>query len=129
MVAFAVFMLATAAAPTIEVRIAPDQPAPLFFTDEPLVIQVRSDVKTNAAPEIEAELPDGRRVLWTPGTLALTPGSARWLTMEGLPVLRGPHVFHVRPAAEAEATEHALVRIDRPAPLGAHMTVFALSSA
>ncbi len=129
MIALVVYTFAMAAAQTVEVRIAPDQPAPLFFTDEPLVIQVRADMKTSAAPEIEAELPDGRRVLWAPGTLALAPGSARWLTMEGLPVLRGPHLFRVRVTAESGPSERSLVRIDRPTPGGTHTAVFALSSA
>jgi hypothetical protein len=128
MLAFVVYTLAFSAAQTVEVRIAPDQPAPLFFTDEPLVIQVRSDAKTRAAPEIEAELPDGRRVSWTPGTLDLAPGRARWLTMAGLPVLRGPHVFRVRTAAGADPSVRALVRIDRPALEGSHTAVFAVTS-
>lgn len=114
MLALAAYTLAFTFAQTVEVRLAPDQPAPIFFTDEPLVVQVLADVNTVATPEIEAELPDGRRANWSAGVLDLAPGRAKWLTMDGLPTLRGPHLFYVRTAPGEPPVERALVRIDRP---------------
>jgi hypothetical protein len=126
MFALAAYTIAFTLAQTVEVRIAPDQPAPIFFTDEPLVVQVLADVNTVAMPEIEAELPDGRRANWSAGVLELEPGRAKWLTMDGLPVLRGPHVFHVRTAPGESPAERALVRIDRPAASSVHIALVAL---
>jgi len=127
MFALAAYTLAFAFAQTVEVRLAPDQPAPIFFTDEPLVVQVLADVNTVATPEIEAELPDGRRANWSAGVLELAPGRAKWLTMDGLPALRGPHVFHVRTAPGEPPVERALVRIDRPIASNVDGAIIALT--
>lgn len=127
MVALAAYTLAFALAQTVEVRLAPDQPAPIFFTDEPLVVQVLADVNTVATPEIEAELPDGRRANWSAGVLELAPERPKWLTMDGLPVLRGPHVFFVRTAPGEPPVERALVRIDRPVPSNTDGAIIALA--
>ncbi len=127
MLALAAYTLAFVVAQTVEVRLAPDQPAPIFFTDEPLVVQVLADVNTVATPEIEAELPDGRRANWSAGLLEMAPERAKWLTMDDLPTLRGPHVFHVRSAPGEPAVERALVRIDRPTPSSAEGAIIALA--
>ncbi len=128
MFALAIYTLAFTLGQTVEVRLAPDQPAPLFFIDEPLVVQVRADAATSVALDIEVDLPDGRRATWKPGPLALSPGRAQWLTMDGLPALRGPHVFHIHTAPDADPVERTLARIDRPAPGGEASIVLAIAS-
>jgi len=128
MLALAVYTLAFTLGQTVEVRLAPDQPAPLFFTDEPLVVQVRADATTTVALNIDVDLPDGRRAAWKPAALSLTRGGAQWLTMDGLPVMRGPHLFHIHTALDAAPVERTLARIDRPAIKGPASMVLAIST-
>jgi len=127
MLAFVIHTLAFTLGQTVEVRLAPDQPAPLFFSDEPLVVQVHADGEATVALNIDVDLPDGRRASWKPAALVLGADRTKWLTMDGLPVLRGPHVFHIHTSPDAPPVERRLARIDRPAIKGPASVVLAIA--
>lgn len=118
---------ATLAQP-VSIRLAPDQPAPIFFTDEPLVVQFESSESITTSADLLVTLPSGERASWSAQQVALLAGRPMWHDVGSFPVARGPHEFHVRgdPTQTSEFRQ-TLVRLDRPRPnahglLGVHLT-------
>ncbi len=121
---FAAYTLAAVLAQALQVRLAPDQPAPIFFTDEPLVVQFESIEPVSASAEVAVTLPNGERTAWSADGLVLTPNQPTWHAITSLPVVRGPHAFRVAGGAGEFRTEfhQSISRIDRPPSASAGLT-------
>ncbi len=114
MLGAALLTLAALAQP-LAVRLAPDQPAPIFFTDEPLVVQFQSTEPMTASADVAVTLPNGEHASWTAQGLSLIADRPTWHGISSFPVARGPHLFHVRgDPAQLDEFRQTLVRIDRP---------------
>lgn len=104
----------------LDPQVAPDQPAPLFFTDEPLIVSLSGAEAINCAASIYVRLPDETSVN-EPLDL---PGSGRpaptWIAAD-LPNLRGAYRVYVTNECPDGVTqvEQRLMRVDRPPVDGA----------
>lgn len=110
-------LLAITAAATIEVGVAPDQPLPFVYVDDPLIIEVRSDVETRATVRLRSDgpgdAPPYERAM--PGVL-LRPQGVRWCAFKDFPELRGHYsaTLEVLIGDETHVSTHSFARIDRP---------------
>ena len=111
-------MLAFIMGATVQVNLAPDQPIPHVYVDDPLVVEMLSDADTavgvdmNIVPDF-APSPTSVSIPSTP----LHAGAAYWHTVEGAPAQRGRYQvqanLHVRDGEPATITS-VFCRIDRP---------------
>ncbi len=114
-------LLTAAAATAIEIVVAPDQPAPYIYADEPLVLELR--VSSSARVEVSATARGQRgeihEVDW--GALILAPDEPHWLTWAEFP--RGMGVYSLsivlNLGMEAETLERTVCRIQRPSDAAA----------
>jgi len=129
MTGVAAYTLAFLLSQSLQVRVAPDQPAPIFFTDEPLVAQFETLEPTAADVDVRVTLPNGERATWSAHDLAVPGGRPMWQAIESLPVARGPHSILIRFATSTGTSEldRSLQRLDRPPTgslgvVGVHLT-------
>ena len=106
-----------------EITVSPDQPLPYSYTDDPLIIEFRSeeavvaDIQVTATPNFDS----------TPqvaefSQVTLGPEISRWYALKELPPLRGPWELTITiTAGDVEETLSAdTYRIDRPRSTYAH---------
>lgn len=102
----------------LEVNIAPDQPLPFVYTDDPLIVEIVSDTDAEATLHITVQ----RGEEAAPATVSAGPARLRaqgpyWWAIKDLPLLRGHYQAKVRvelPSGPIEQTAQ-FCRIDRPA--------------
>jgi len=111
----ALFLLALLSSGPFEVVFAPDHPAPIFYTDDPLIVSVTSLESYTGAAEIYAELPTGRTHRSAVSSLRMNAGHARWIVVDDLPLERGPHRFSITFDGDAPVAVGEVTRVDRPA--------------
>ncbi|HOZ45155.1 MAG TPA: hypothetical protein PLO37_03890 [Candidatus Hydrogenedentes bacterium] len=106
---------ATAAALTIDV--APDQPLPLVYVDEPLVIEFMA----TESMELHGHVAIAAPAQETPASIALKattlrPNAPYWCVVDGAPNTRGFYTaeIHVDDAGAEIVETHAFCRVDRP---------------
>ncbi len=121
MVALAAQLLVLFGAGQIEVRLAPDQPVPAVYIDEPLVVEFRSPVDAACTVDLRVDVPGQETFRISLGDIRLAAGRPRWVSVDALPPLYGPHSVRIlvrEPDAEKEI--HAQFhRIERPTMLDA----------
>ena len=95
MVALAAQLLALFCAGQIQVTLAPDQPVPAVYIDEPLVVEFRSPVDTTCTVDFKVHVPgqNAHRISLT--NIRLAAGRPRWVTVDTLPPFYGPHSVRV----------------------------------
>lgn len=102
----------------VEVTVSPDQPLAFSYVDDPLIVEVRSDVDVIADIRIilDTGAPEGPIHRDFPDT-PLGPDIDRWCAVKELPARRGPWTVTVEVDAEAEREIQTttVFRIDRPA--------------
>jgi len=107
----------------VEITVSPDQPLGFSYTDDPLIVEIRSDTAMTA--DIRVTLTPnalGPAVLQDFPATTLGPEVARWCALKDLAATRGPWEITVNVRADGnESTHEATVyRIDRPTGAYAH---------
>jgi hypothetical protein len=105
-----------ASAAAIDVSLAPDQPIPHVYVDDPLILELRSEQDLSAAVTVEVSA-NGQVTTVDLGRIALRGGTIHWQAAPDIPVERG--LYHVRvliDVAGADPIERSawFCRIDRP---------------
>lgn len=115
MIAAAVLLLSLGA--DIAVTVAPDQPVPVVYVDEPLLIELRADSDVELDAQLALAAPNRTPVTVDLGAVALKAGAARWRAIEGLPPTRGLYTVRLTFDLEGQQQTHERIvcRIDRPA--------------
>jgi len=111
---FTVCMLAA----QIQVELAPDQPVPHVYVDDPLILELSAPQPVRGRVTVEAA-PDsgGQPSVLDLGEIELNSNATVWRVLEGLPVLRGRyHVTTRFQVGDGSPIEDAATycRIDRP---------------
>ncbi|MCC6153785.1 MAG: hypothetical protein IT367_08520 [Candidatus Hydrogenedentes bacterium] len=112
----ALFLFALLTAPSLEVSVAPDQPVPYVYVDEPVILQIKSSEDTQAAGSVTITDDTGKSTAITLPTLPLRANGAHWQPLDGAPKEKGRYTAHVTLDVNGSAATHDVVycRIDRP---------------
>lgn len=115
--------IATCLLSALEITVSPDQPLAYSYIDDPLIVEVRSDLACVADITVTLDTGAAGGVIERafPET-SLGPDINRWCAVKDLPKLRGPWAITVQVAANAETEilTATVYRIDRPAGAYAH---------
>jgi len=105
----------------VDIGIAPDQPLPYVYMDDPVILEVRSDDDMDAAADIrvQARHHDEPVDLRLEG-LKLRAQGSRWVPLEAFPAERGFYAAHVVVSGTVASSEKDLLfcRVDRPVAQG-----------
>ncbi|MDZ4857497.1 MAG: hypothetical protein SGI88_00830 [Candidatus Hydrogenedentes bacterium] len=115
MTAFALLFLVVAA-PVVQVTIAPDQPAPFVYADDPVILQITSDSDGTAAGQVTIAGDNGANVAVALTDLPLRANGPHWQTLDTAPKELGRYRAHVVLNVGGDRFEANLVycRIARP---------------
>lgn len=105
------------AAGAVQVSVAPDQPVPHVYVDDPLIVEFRSDEDATILAEVQIEPDFGSSpVLVSLGEIRLRARGTQWRPVEGIPMERGRYRVTVRTTQDGAVSESQalLCRIDRP---------------
>jgi hypothetical protein len=112
----------------MDISLAPDQPLPYVYVDDPLIIELNADEDAEARIHLTVEAShDGTRTEVDLPPVLLRAHGSRWCPVKGLPKERGYYTIGIRVETDAAVFEKSLAfcRIDRPAktapPLYAHV--------
>ncbi len=118
MVALATHVLLLLGAGQIQVTLAPDQPVPSIYIDEPLVIEFLSPVDATCSVDLDVYVPGQQALRISLGSLRLDAGRPRWVPVHSLPPFYGRHA--VRLLIQEDDDEREITgqfhRIERPKP-------------
>lgn len=101
----------------MEVNLAPDQPLPFVYMDDPLIVEIVPDVDTEATLHISVQRgANAAPVIVSAGPVRLRAHGPYWWAVKDLPPLRGHYQAKVRVESPAGPFERDLLfcRIDRP---------------
>lgn len=106
------------AAAAVDLSIAPDQPLPFVYVDDPLVIELVSPVDAVTRMKLRltgTHLPQANDV--TLGDIPLAAGAPRWCAIKDASHQRGAYLAEVALETAGEVQKHSVrfCRIDRPA--------------
>lgn len=107
----------------VEITVSPDQPLPFSYVDDPLIVEIRSDVVARADITIGLESADGGgKVSQVFPAMPLGPDINRWCALKEIPPLRGPWKVSVEVRADNGESYHEaeVYRVDRPANAYVH---------
>lgn len=109
-----ILILALAA---VEVDLAPDQPLHFVYVDDPLIVELRSDVDLETNVHLSARRTDREAtVAATSGPVHLPAHGVYWWALQDLPGEKGYYTVDIRletPDGPFDAQQH-FCRIDRP---------------
>ena len=118
MITFTAFLIALLCAGNeIRLSVAPDQPVPYVYVDDPLILEILSDRDTTANISLEVTSDYGTQpVNLTLDPIVVRTRGTQWRAVEGIPPERGLYRIHARVEAEGAVreTEAAFCRVDRP---------------
>ncbi len=101
----------------VDIAIAPDQPLPYVYMDDPVILELRSDRDMTADVDIrvQARHHDDPMDIRLEG-LVLPAGGSYWATLDTFPEERGFYAAHVTVTGSEASAEKDLLfcRIDRP---------------
>lgn len=104
----------------VEVTIAPDQPFPYVYEDDPLIIEFLSDVETDidAKLTLQASHIDEQQAIAL-GNMHLYANSGYWYAVHDAPRARGFYVAEITitSGGSSSSSQKSFCRIDRPASL------------
>ncbi|MBI4556375.1 MAG: hypothetical protein HY706_02215 [Candidatus Hydrogenedentes bacterium] len=102
----------------VEVSVAPDQPVPHVYVDEPLIIEFKSTTESNQTVICQAEFARDQQspTVINLGEIPLRAHAVYWHAVEGLPTDHGRYTISFRVNSNGATTEHrqTFCRIDRP---------------
>ncbi len=112
----ALILLIGLAAAQVELHLAPDQPIPMVYSGEPLVIEFASPEQVTIAVKADIRHEFGDVIRADLGRFTLRPGGVYWHAIEDLAEACGRYTAHFQVEARGETTSHdaSFVRIDRP---------------
>lgn len=103
-------------AATVQVELAPDHPLPFVYIDDPLIVELRSDVETKADVVVEiGATQHATPFVYERRNLLLRGEGVRWCAFDELPGERGFYTATVKVTVGEEVftTAHPFCRIDR----------------
>ena len=103
----------------IRLGVAPDQPIPHVYIDDPLILEIESDKDTTANVSLEITADYGAPpVSLMLGPILLRAHGTHWCAVEGAPSDRGRYRIHARVEADGAVheTDTTFCRVDRPVP-------------
>lgn len=117
MLTLALYLVAGLAGAEIEVHAAPDQPAPIVFTDEPLLLEITGTDGLRSSASVYALGPDGVGITQTINLPPAEGFAPRWVVVD-LPALRGAFGIYTTLIDGDDEQRHdaSVVRVDRPLP-------------
>ncbi len=100
----------------VQVTVAPDQPAPFVYSDEPLVVEFVSPIAMTAAAQVVFEGTDGGSTVDL-GQVRLRAGKPFWKSVVGVPATLGVHTLRVALSSgeASRETSRVFCRLGRPA--------------
>lgn len=109
-------ILSLLAAGTVTVQLAPDQPVPHVYVDDPVIVEFLSLHDTDVNLHLTIQHEDQTLVDTGLGTLHLRAGAPYWKVLEDAPARRGRYDLTLRldDGRGPLTTTHVLCRIDRP---------------
>ena len=112
----AALLFAVLAAPTLDIAVAPDQPIPYVYADEPVILHIKSTEDAKATGSVTIGDDSGKSVAIELQPFALRSNGAYWQPLEGAPALLGRYTAHIALDAGGVKIEKDLVycRIERP---------------
>jgi hypothetical protein len=113
------FTMLIAALPVVDVQFAPDQPLPLVYVDDPLIVQMRPDIGAEANLELQVQAEQHSKPSEIKARdIFLRGGSPYWWAAEGAPKERGYYDARLLVSVQGSPMEFTAhyVRIDRPLP-------------
>lgn len=117
MSAFLALLTSVCAGMTVGLAVAPDQPIPHVYADDPLIIELQSDQDIEALVVLDVT-PDyvGEPIHLDVGAVPLRARGTFWKVVEGMPAERGRYTLDlsVKAGGESFATRTVCCRIDRP---------------
>lgn len=101
----------------IDVTFAPDQPLPMVYVDEPLIIELRADSDVNVDAVLTLETDNRPPIAVSLDTLSLRAGTPHWRPITGIPPQRGRYTALLTMTVDGETVEKhgTFCRVDRPA--------------
>jgi len=103
-------------AATIDVALAPDQPLPFVYVDDPLILQLKSDADVTVKGRIDFTDAEGDPASLEIPAIELRANGTHWQPLEGVPTLKGRYNAHVALDAGGSPVQADLVFLpDRPA--------------
>jgi hypothetical protein len=110
------YSLAATVATSIEVSLAPDQPVPFVYVDDPLIVEFKSGTDTSISGHIEFTDDGGVTTRIEVPETSLRANGTHWMPLKSAPIEKGRYNTHVTLDASGETFETDLVfcRIDRP---------------
>ncbi|HRK35042.1 MAG TPA: hypothetical protein PLJ47_10655 [Candidatus Hydrogenedentes bacterium] len=110
------FLCAVLTAPAIEVSIAPDQPVPYVYADDPVILQVKSSEDGKASGQVTIVSDSGTTVVVPLVDLPLRASGPHWMPLDSAPTSKGRYRAQVSLDAGGGAVSSELVfcRIERP---------------
>lgn len=106
----------------VEIALAPDQPAPLVYADEPFIVEMRPSENQTIRVLIEAvDSVSGETHTHTTAPLSLIKDTPYWLALDDFPPDRGHYVIRVAEDNDDGTAlgEGTIVKVDRPPTVGA----------
>lgn len=103
-------------AATVKVDVAPDQPLPFVYVDDPLIVELQSDTEARADLTLEvAATQHATPFIFEKPNLLLRATDVRWCAFKDLPEERGFYTATVKVALgdDVQTTTHPFCRIDR----------------
>ena len=79
----------------VTVTVAPDQPLPHVYIDEPLILELMADESMTVTGEVRVHNDDGFVQALPLGTRRLPGGAARWLALDDIAVERGNYRLEI----------------------------------
>jgi hypothetical protein len=102
----------------IRVNLAPDQPLPHVYFDDPLIVEIQSDEETTASVSLEIKRePSGEAVNVALDPISVHAKGTQWRAVDNAPKERGFYHVHARVESNGVVFEKddSFCRIDRPA--------------
>ena len=103
----------------IQVAVAPDQPLPFVYTDDPLIVELKSSADTEARVTLEVQAEHhASPTTVSLGAATLHAGGAYWWAVDGIPTDRGRYRVKLVVAADGQTMETvtSFCRVGRPSP-------------
>lgn len=106
-------------AAAVEVDLAPDQPLPFVYVDDPLIVELAAEADIEATVDLSVNTGQwGTPVETRLGTFSLCAASRRWCTVPDLPAERGYYTTRIQVSAGdvTQSETGYFCRIDRLTP-------------
>jgi len=111
----------------LEMTVAPDQPMPFVYSDDPLILEIYSDTEGQVSGSLEfTSIPGGEKTEVTVEPFHIHAKSGYWYAVEKAPAAKGYFNLGVNLACGADTLQKTFryCRIDRPTLLQ-HLPVYA----